>query len=137
MNHHQWVDEIRTLGGLADGDDEARLAIAGAKNFCYDYLRASNIEINSFIESGIIYIAAFMVSCATHVDSDIWQLYKSNDDYRSIFKNEASKNTGVLASLLNDAARIAPRKLQGFIVGAGMQLRVAPSGRGKGVGKVG
>lgn len=78
-----------------------------------------------------------MVSCAKHEDSDIWKIYKPNDDYRSIFKNEASKNTGVLASLLNDAARIAPRTLQGFIVGAGVQLRIAPSCRGKGVGKIG
>lgn len=136
MKHLEWIEEIRAIGGISDGEDEANLALAGASYFCLDHIKSCNIEINSFIECGIKYIAAYMVSCAKH-DSSVWKLHLPSYDYRPVFKEEASKNVGVIADLLNQAGNITPRTLDAFIVSAGLQLRIAPTGRGKGVGRIG
>lgn len=132
MNHFQWVDYIKSVGGLADGEDEMGLAINGAKNFCYDYLRSNGMPRNQKIAEGIIYIAAFMVSCAKHEDYEIFSLYLDSRDYRPIFQNEAKKNTGSLATILSDAAQIHPDVLKDIIVGTGLRLKVESTGAGKG-----
>ncbi|WP_282029742.1 hypothetical protein [Paracoccus marcusii] len=131
MNHFQWVDYIKSVGGLSDGEDEMRLAINGAKNFCYDYLRDNDLPRHHEIAEGILYIAAFMVSCAKNNDYEILNLYLDSRDYGPIFSKEAKKNTGSLAVILNDAAMIKPDVLKRIVTGAGLRFKVDPTGTGK------
>lgn len=133
MNHFQWAVAINSVGGLSDGDDEMRLAITGAENFCLDFIRDNGLPRNYMVEKGIPYIAAYMVSCAKNIDYEIFNLYLDSRDYRRIFQREAEKNKGILADMLNEAAQIQPDILRSFIIGAGLRLKIAPTGTGKGV----
>ena len=94
MQHYEWVESIRATGGVANDEKDIDAAITSAVNFILALLETRNIRVYGLVHSGIPYIAGYMVSCAMHEDSDIWQLNKQSDDHREFFRKEAEKNTG-------------------------------------------
>ena len=121
MQHHEWVESIKATGGVANAEEDIEAAITSAVNFIWALLETRNTRIHGFVYSGIPHIAAYMVSCALHEDSDIWQLHKQSGDHREIFRKEAEKNTGILQVLLSEAAQIAPRALHFHIASSGVE----------------
>lgn len=131
MQHYDWVESIRATGGIANDDKDIEAAITSAVNFIWALLETRNVRVYGFVHSGIPYIASYMVSCAMHEDSNIWQLNKQNDDHREMFRKEADKNTGILEELLSEAAQLAPKTLHFHIASAGVEWGLSMTEFGK------
>ena len=127
MLHSEWVESVKATGGVSNDEKDLDAAITGAANFIWALLETRNIARNSFIQSGIPYVAGYMVSCAMHEDSDIWELNRRRDDYRILFRQEAEKNIGLLEALLRDAAQVAPRALHAYLVCSGVEFGLSAS----------
>lgn len=121
MHHYEWVESVRATGGVAQDEEDINAAIASAVNYICALLERRNIGLHGFIQSGIPYVAGYMVSCAMHGDSDIWHLNTYSDDHRGIFRKEAEKNTGILKELLSEAAQVPPKVLHYFIASSGVE----------------
>lgn len=132
MIYLNWIEAIRDAGGVSDCPKEQAHAYVAAKAFCYAELEKRGTQINSLVDTGVNFLAAFMVSCVKNEGSDILDIFTHRDDLGDVFRAEAVKNNGMIRNILNQAASTFYMTLKAVLVSAGATFVVAPTGRGKG-----
>lgn len=70
MRLADWVDEVKATGGIPEGDPDTLAALRSAAALCWDEIDQKGYSRNAILEHGIKWVAAFMVSCARHPESD-------------------------------------------------------------------
>ena len=110
MKLAQWVDEVKAIGGVPDTCLDTLAAMRAASTLCWAEIDRKGQSRSDLAQRGIAWTAAFMVSCARH-------------------------GATVLAKILGEAAGTPRPQLDAALLAAGAHWTVAPSGRGKGVGR--
>ncbi|SNR71057.1 hypothetical protein [Paracoccus sediminis] len=131
-----WIDGIRDTGGVSDCPRDVSNAFKAAKNFCMAEARKRGVEPNPVVNWAADVMAAFMVSCVKNDESNIWEIMMPGDDICEVFRVEAERNTGMIHEVLMKGAKAHPRLLRTGLIALCSQLRVAPTGSGKGVGNI-
>ena len=129
-----WIEDIRDTGGISDCLRDVSNAFRAAKNFCMAEARKRGSEPNPVINWTADVMAAYMLSCVKNEGSNIWAILDPGDDICEVFRVEAERNTGMIHDVLMKGANAHPRLLKTGLIALCSQLRVAPTGSGKGVG---
>lgn len=135
MRLADWVDEVKATGGVPEGDPDTLGAMRAASTLCWAEIDRKGQSRSDLAQRGIAWTAAFMVSCARHGATDLCTILVPSDQRQEIFRREAARNYGVLAKILGEAAGTPRPQLDAALLAAGAHWTVAPSGRGKGVGR--
>lgn len=131
MKLAEWVDEVKATGGVPDGDQDTLAAITSAAALCWAEIGRMGDPRSEIVQLGVKWVAAFMVSCARHGETDFRTLLVPAEHQQAAFRREAMRNTGVIAKILTEAAVASPRLFNGAVSATGIHRTDAPSRRGK------
>ncbi len=131
MKLAEWVDEVKATGGVPDGDQDTLAAITSAAALCWAEIGRRGDPRSEIVQLGVKWVAAFMVSCARHGETDFRTLLVPAEHQQAAFRREALRNTGVIAKILTEAALASPRLFNSALSATGLYRPDAPSRRGK------
>lgn len=136
----QWIEDTVLSGGIHQEDTVA--AIRAASDFCWKERDRFMPDRNDIAQLGLKWVAAFMVSCVKHGvgpkgEGQVSSLIAPLELRRAMFFREAMRegNDGVVRVILLEAAQ-ADEDGDEVMAQTGLILRIAPTGRGKGVGRI-
>lgn len=132
MRLADWVDEVKATGGVPDSDPDTLAALRSAAALCWDEIDRKGYSRNAILEHGIKWVAAFMVSCARHPESDFNSIFVHSDQQQMVMRREAARNSDVIGEILKQAASAGSKLFDSAIVAVGLHWSNAPSRRGNG-----
>lgn len=131
MKLADWVDEVKATGGVPEGDQDTLAAITSAAALCWAEIDRMGDPRSEIVQLGVKWMAAFMVSCARHGETDFRAILVPTEHQQDVFRREAMRNKGVIAKILTEAALASPRLFNSAVSATGVHRPDASSGRGK------
>lgn len=127
----EWVETVKTTGGVPDCGYDTMAAIRSASALCWAEIDRRGQHRNETAQLGVKWIAAFMVSCARHGETDLCSVLVPSAGRQDVFRSEAARNHDVIAQILDEAATTPKQDIDTALLAAGAHWTAAPSGRGK------
>lgn len=124
MKHAVWVDEVKATGGVPDGD--ILDALRSASTLCWHELDRRGSPCNEKVQQGVKWVAAFMVSCARHGETDFRSILVPSDQQQPVLQREAARDDGVIGNILQEAASVPPILFSAALFRAGLTWRQDP-----------
>lgn len=131
MQLAEWVDEVKATGGVPDGDQDTLAAITSAAALCWAEIDRMGDPRSEIVQLGVKWVAAFMVSCARHGETDFREILVTAEHQQGVFRCEAMRNKGVIAKILTEAALASPHLFTSALSAISLHRPDAPSARGK------
>lgn len=133
----EWIVDIKMAGGIADGY-ETMDAMKAVTDLCWHVHKENGHSYNEMAQLGFKWIAAYTVSCSKNGTGDLLHILAASPRRKTAFAfaKEAQKNVAFLSDILAEAANAPEDLYNSAMPDAVVKLMIAPSGLGKGCGRV-